>query len=173
MAWPQTLQAGRLNHYGGVILRYIRGFLIITLLIVSKRHREKWSAATSLLSETCDAFEAGNGERPPSRTAENQNFGCCSTMSTNTAMPGIGNAVISVGIKAARDSGRATPVPVDRAASLPGGPRVLQMARFNPFDWVSAIPRGFPSQSLDSFATNLGATDSELGEMSCGHRCGP
>lgn len=52
-----------------------------------------------------------------------------------------------------------------RAASLLGGARVLQMARFNPFDWVTAIRRGFPSQALDSFATNLGATNSELGEM--------
>lgn len=77
--------------------------------------------------------------------------------------------MISLRSKATRQgSGRMTPVPIDitsRAASLLGGSRVLQMARFNPFDWVSAIRRGFPSQALDSFATNVGATNSELGEM--------
>lgn len=77
--------------------------------------------------------------------------------------------MISLGGKAARHgSGRMTHVPIDitsRAASLLGGARVLQMARFGPFDWVSAIRRGFPSQALDSFATNVGATNSELGEM--------
>ncbi len=52
-----------------------------------------------------------------------------------------------------------------RAASLLGGARVLQMARFGPSDWVSAIRRGFPSQALDSFAANVGATNPELGAM--------
>jgi putative toxin-antitoxin system antitoxin component (TIGR02293 family) len=39
------------------------------------------------------------------------------------------------------------------------------MTRFNPFDWVSAIRRGFPSQALDSFAARLGATDLEIAGM--------
>lgn len=77
--------------------------------------------------------------------------------------------MISLCIKAARQgSGSMTTVPIEmtsRAASLLGGARVLQMARFNPFDWVSAIRRGFPSQTLDSFATNVGATNSEMAEM--------
>lgn len=77
--------------------------------------------------------------------------------------------MISLGIKAARQgSGRTTPVPIDmtsRAAALLGGARALQMKQFNPFDWVSAIRRGFPLQALDSFATNIGSSNSELGEM--------
>jgi len=77
--------------------------------------------------------------------------------------------VISLGSKAARHgSSRMAPVPIDmtsRAATLLGGARVLQMARFNSFDWVTAIRRGFPSQALDSFAINVGATNSALGEM--------
>lgn len=77
--------------------------------------------------------------------------------------------MLSPGIKAARQgSGSMTTVPIDvtsRAASMLGGARVLQMARFGPFDWVSAIRLGFPSQALDSFATNVGATNSELGAM--------
>lgn len=44
---------------GGAILRYLQGFLIITLLVLNKRYREKWRAATNLLSETCDTLEAG------------------------------------------------------------------------------------------------------------------
>jgi len=59
MALPQTFQAWQLNHHGGVILRYFQGLLIIMLLIVSKRYREKWRAATNRLSETCDEIEAG------------------------------------------------------------------------------------------------------------------
>lgn len=77
--------------------------------------------------------------------------------------------MISLDINAARQgSARTTPVPLDMtsiAASLLGGSRVLQMARFNPFDWVSAIRRGFPSQALDSFAANVGASNSELGVL--------
>jgi len=41
-----------------MILRYFQGLLIITLLIVSKRYREKWRAAVNLLSETCAELEA-------------------------------------------------------------------------------------------------------------------
>lgn len=52
-----------------------------------------------------------------------------------------------------------------RAATLLGGPKDLQMARLNPFDWITAIRRGFPTLVLDSFASNLGATNSELGEF--------
>lgn len=55
-----------------MILRFFQGLLIITLLIFSKRHREKWCAACDLLSEACDALEADqrsltaikNGGRP-------------------------------------------------------------------------------------------------------------
>lgn len=60
------------------------------------------------------------------------------------------------------------PVPIDipsRAATMLGGARGLQMTRFNPFDWVSAIRRGFPSKTLDAFATNVGASNSELAAM--------
>lgn len=77
--------------------------------------------------------------------------------------------MISLGIKAARQgSGRTTPIPIDltsRPTTLLGGARVLQMKRFNPFDWVSAIRRGFPSKTLDAFATNVGASNSELAAM--------
>lgn len=44
---------------GGMVLRYFQGLLIITLLIFNKRYRDKWRAATNLLSETCDELEAG------------------------------------------------------------------------------------------------------------------
>lgn len=77
--------------------------------------------------------------------------------------------MISLGINAARQgSGRTVPLPVDitsRAATLLGGARVLQMARFNPFNCVSAIRRGFPSKTLDAFATNVGASNCELAAM--------
>lgn len=77
--------------------------------------------------------------------------------------------MISLGIKAAgQGSGSATPVPIDltsRATTLLGGARSLQMKRFNPFDWVSAIRRGFPSKTLDAFAANVGASNSELAAM--------
>lgn len=77
--------------------------------------------------------------------------------------------MISSGRKAARHgSGRMAPIPIDitsRAAALLGGPKVLQVTRLDPFDWISAIRRGFPSLVLDSFAANLGATNSELGEI--------
>ncbi len=77
--------------------------------------------------------------------------------------------MISLGIKAARrGSESTTPVPIDltpRAITLLGGARALQMKRFNPFDWVSAIRRGFPSKTLDAFATNVGASNSELAAM--------
>ncbi|AAZ96325.1 Conserved hypothetical protein 2293 [Thiobacillus denitrificans ATCC 25259] len=77
--------------------------------------------------------------------------------------------MISLGIKAARrGSESTTPVPIDltpRAITLLGGASSLQMKRFNPFDWVSAIRRGFPSKTLDAFATNVGASNSELAAM--------
>lgn len=63
MTWLPTTQTGRLNQQGGVILRYLKGLLIITLLIVSKRYREKWRAARDQLSETCDALEADQRRR--------------------------------------------------------------------------------------------------------------
>ncbi len=61
-----------------------------------------------------------------------------------------------------------TPVHINmasRVASLLGGAGVLQMARLGPIDWITAIRRGFPSQVLDAFAINVGATSSKLGEM--------
>lgn len=53
-------------------MRYLQGLSIVTLLIFSKRYREKWRATGELLSETCDALEADqrrqtaikNGGRP-------------------------------------------------------------------------------------------------------------
>jgi hypothetical protein len=56
-------------------MRYIRALLILTLLLTSRRYREKWRKATERVSESNDAVEASlrrldatdNGGKPKIR----------------------------------------------------------------------------------------------------------
>lgn len=52
-----------------------------------------------------------------------------------------------------------------RAASILGGRKVLRTEPLSPLDWVYMIRKGFPSKALDSFGTNISATNAELALM--------
>ena len=52
-----------------------------------------------------------------------------------------------------------------RAASILGGRKVLRMEPLSLLDWVHMIRKGFPSKAIDSFGTNIGATNAELAQM--------
>lgn len=52
-----------------------------------------------------------------------------------------------------------------RAASILGGRKVLRLEPHSPLDWVGVIRQGFPSNALNSFGANIGATNAELALM--------
>lgn len=54
---------------------------------------------------------------------------------------------------------------MNRVASILGGRKVLHTDPVSPLDWVCIIRKGFPSEALDSFCTNIGATNAELAQM--------
>lgn len=42
------------------MLKCVQGLLMLTLLMVSRRYRQRWHEAADLLSEACDYVEASN-----------------------------------------------------------------------------------------------------------------
>lgn len=51
------------------------------------------------------------------------------------------------------------------AQALLGGATILQVGPGSPLEWVSSIRRGFPIKALNSLATNIQATPTELAQL--------
>jgi putative toxin-antitoxin system antitoxin component (TIGR02293 family) len=51
------------------------------------------------------------------------------------------------------------------AASILGGRKVLRTEPLSPLEWVYMIRKGFPSKAMDSFGTNIGATNADLAQI--------